>query len=239
MSLIIMKKVERVYSLGHTILTALKDIDLRIDCGEFVAIWGPSGSGKSTLCNLIGALDSPTSGQIIINDRNVSDMSDEEQSDHRNRTIGFIFQRFNLISVLSALENVRLPLTLRGEGEAVSRKKARTILESVGLAEEAERRPDKLSGGQQQRVAIARALITEPLLVIADEPTANLDSETARQVVSLMRHFNQSLGTTFVFSTHDERLLKEVGRRIRLHDGRIIEDLVSIPTNSSNQREKC
>ena len=239
MSLIVMKKVERVYRLGQTLLTALKDIDLSIDRGEFVAVWGPSGSGKSTLCNLIGALDSPTTGQVIINDLDISEMTDAEQSDHRNRTIGFIFQRFNLISVLSALENVCLPLTLRGEDKAASIKKSLTILESVGLGAEAERRPDKLSGGQQQRVAIARALVTDPLLIIADEPTANLDSETATQIVALMRHFNQSRGTTFVFSTHDERLLKEVGRRIRLQDGRIVEDQATGTTIPGRQREAC
>ncbi len=225
MTLIVLKKVKRVYNFGQTSLTALHDIDLQIKRGEFVAIWGPSGSGKSTLCNLIGALDSPTSGQVIVNDRDIAEMSDEDQSDHRNHSIGFIFQRFNLISVLTALENVCLPLTLRGENQTVSRQKARAILTSVGLENETDRRPDKLSGGQQQRVAIARALVTEPAVVVADEPTANLDYDTSTQIISMMRHFNQSRGTTFVFSTHDGHLLKEVSRRIRLQDGKIIEDL--------------
>ncbi len=239
MSLINLKKVKRIYSLGQTSLTALNEINLQIEHGEFVAIWGPSGSGKSTLCNLIGALDSPTSGQVVINGRDIADMSDENQSNHRNRSIGFIFQRFNLISVLTALENVCLPLTLRGESSSVSSQKARSMLAAVGLEFEADRRPDKLSGGQQQRVAIARALVTDPPLVVADEPTANLDSETAAQIVSLMRHFNQSRGTTFVFSTHDERLLKEVGRRIRLHDGRIIEDLDITLNDMTNKKQTC
>ncbi len=235
MPLITLKQVKRCYRLGQTSITALSDINLQIEQGEFVAVWGPSGSGKSTLCNLIGTLDNPTFGQIIVNGRNIAEMTDAEQSDHRNHSVGFIFQRFNLISVLTALENVCLPLTLRGESKTVSSQKARSILADVGLETEADRRPDKLSGGQQQRVAIARALVTEPPLIVADEPTANLDSKTAEQIVALMRRFNHSLGTTFIFSTHDEHLLKEVGRRIRLHDGRIIEDIVT----TANEKQVC
>jgi len=235
MTLISLKEATRTYNLGQTSLTALNNIDLKIEQGEFVAIWGPSGSGKSTLCNLIGTLDSPTSGQIIINGRDIANMSDPEQSDHRNRFIGFIFQRFNLVSVLTALENVCLPLTLRGENQTANSQKARDMLASVGLEAEADRRPDKLSGGQQQRVAIARALITDPALVVADEPTANLDYETATQIVSMMREFNRSRGTTFVFSTHDEHLLQEVSRRIRLQDGRIIED----SANTASETQTC
>ena len=239
MTLIFLNKVTRTYNLGQTSITALNNIDLQIEQGEFVAIWGPSGSGKSTLCNLIGTLDSPTSGQVIINDLNISDMSDEDQSEHRSRSIGFIFQSFNLISVLTALENVCLPLTLRGENSAVNKQKAKTILAGVGLEDEADRRPDKLSGGQQQRVAIARALITEPALVVADEPTANLDYETATQIVSMMRDFNRSRGTTFVFSTHDEHLLQKVSRRIRLQDGRVIEDLSLTSTDAAPETQTC
>ncbi|MCK4786435.1 MAG: ABC transporter ATP-binding protein [Desulfobacteraceae bacterium] len=225
MSLIELRQVERIYSLGHTFLTALTAIDLNIEQGEFVAVWGPSGSGKSTLCNLVGALDLPTNGEVTINGRDIAKMTDAEQSVHRNRSVGFIFQRFNLINVLTALENVSLPLTLRGEKEHTSSRKALAMLEAVGLSSEAGRRPDKLSGGQQQRVAIARALVTKPLLVVADEPTANLDSGNSDHIVSLMRHFNRALGTTFLFSTHNERLLAQVSRRIRLHDGRIVEDV--------------
>ena len=233
MSLVVLNKVKRVYSLGETLLTALDNIDLTIDKGEFVAIWGPSGSGKSTLCNLIGAIDHPSSGKVIINGQDFACISDEQQSEHRNLSVGFIFQGFNLIGVLNALENVMLPLTLRGEDPANCRRKAMAILEEVGLAEEAKRLPDKLSGGQQQRVAIARALVTKPPLVIADEPTANLDSDNAAHIVSLMRRFNDAMNTTFVFSTHDERLLGQVSRRIRLQDGRIVEDSSGV----KNQKE--
>jgi putative ABC transport system ATP-binding protein len=213
-----------VYQLGETSLTALKGIDLEIDQGEFVAIWGPSGSGKSTLCNILGAIDHPTSGSITIGNQDIAGLSDSQQSTLRNRSIGFIFQHFNLIKVLSALENVMMPLTIRGEKAARSRAVAMQLLKKMGLAEAANRLPDKLSGGQQQRVAIARALVTNPSLVIADEPTANLDSENAGAIVALMDRFSRTEGTTFVFSTHDQRLLDRVNRRIHLQDGQIIDD---------------
>ena len=227
MPLISLKNVSRVYHLGETSLTALKGIDLDICHGEFVAVWGPSGSGKSTLCNLLGAIDKPTSGSIKIDNQDICDLADDLQSEHRNRTIGFIFQNFNLIKVLSALENVMLPLTIRGENRLQSKERAMELLEKMGLAAEVNRRPDKLSGGQQQRVAIARALVTNPPLVIADEPTANLDSENAEKIVSLMDHFSRTEGTTFIFSTHDQRLLSQVRRRIHLRDGVIVEDISS------------
>lgn len=224
MSLISLKNVTRVYHLGETSLTALKGIDLEISRGEFVAVWGPSGSGKSTLCNLLGAIDKPTSGSIKIDNQDLCDLPDDIQSVHRNRTVGFVFQNFNLIKVLSALENVMLPLVIRGEDTPQSRERAMMLLGEMGLVTEVHRRPDKLSGGQQQRVAIARALVTNPLLVIADEPTANLDSENAEKIVALMDHFSRTEGTTFVFSTHDQRLLSKVRRRIHLQDGAIAED---------------
>lgn len=224
MPLISLKNVTRVYKLGETSLTALKGIDLDIRRGEFVAVWGPSGSGKSTLCNILGAIDRPTSGFIKIDNQDICHLPDDQQSTHRNRTVGFIFQNFNLIKVLSALENVMLPLVLRGEDNAQNRERAEQLLAEMGLVEEIHRRPDKLSGGQQQRVAIARALVTNPPLVIADEPTANLDSDNAARIVDLMSHFSQTEGTTFVFSTHDQRLLSKVRRRIHLQDGVIVED---------------
>ena len=239
MSLVVLNKVKHIYSLGETILTALDNIDLTIDKGEFVAIWGPSGSGKSTLCNLIGAIDHPSSGKVIINGQDFACMPDEQQSEHRNRSVGFIFQGFNLIGVLNALENVMLPLTLRGENPVNCRRKALAILEEVGLAAEAKRLPDKLSGGQQQRVAIARALVTKPPLVVADEPTANLDSDNAAHIVSLMRRFNEAMSTTFVFSTHDERLLGQVSRRIRLRDGHIVEDSSGVKNQKQGSDNQC
>ncbi|NIA19439.1 MAG: ATP-binding cassette domain-containing protein [Xanthomonadaceae bacterium] len=228
MPLVILENVQRLYSLGETTITALEDINLTIRREEFIALWGPSGSGKSTLCNLIGALDQPTRGKVFLNGRDIELMSDDRQSEHRNRSVGFIFQDFNLIPVLTSLENVMLPLILRGEREERCREKALEILTAVGLAPEAKRLPDKLSGGQQQRVAIARALVTNPPLVVADEPTANLDSENAARIINLMRKLNQSLGTAFIFSTHDQKLLLQVKRRIQLHDGHIIEDISDV-----------
>ena len=224
MSLIHLDSVWKQYQLGETQVAALKGVNLNIDKGEFVAVWGPSGSGKSTLCNLIGEVDLPTSGTITINGRNIQELTDDERSDHRNVSVGFVFQKFNLLQVLTALENVMLPLNLRGGSEAEARDRAVSILNEMGLSAFMDQRPDKLSGGQQQRVAIARALVTNPPLVIADEPTANLDSENANKIVDLMREFNRTKGTTFIFSTHDQRLLDRVKRQVRLQDGVIVED---------------
>jgi putative ABC transport system ATP-binding protein len=217
-------QLTKTYSLGERSITALKMVCLEIMSGEFVAIWGPSGSGKSTLCNLIGLLDTPSSGTVHFNGRDVTTLSDNCRSEMRNRSIGFIFQTFNLIPVLSALENVMLPLQISKEEPAVARRRAYERLAEVGLAEHAAHRPAKLSGGQQQRVAIARALITNPALVIADEPTANLDSDNALKITDLMRQINGKKGTTFVFSTHDQRLLQRVERQILMRDGEIIEN---------------
>lgn len=199
MSLIQLKKVTKHYATGEAGITALADVDLIIDQGEFVAMVGPSGSGKSTLCNIIGVLDSVTSGMVMVNGRDLSTLNDDEQSDHRNRSVGFIFQRFNLIPVLTASENVSLPLVLRGEHIKVAQEKARSMLDEVGLSTYAGQRPDWLSGRQQQRVAIARALVTNPAIVIADEPTANLDSENAMKIVETMLTLNQTHKTTVIF----------------------------------------
>lgn len=224
MSLIELTGVSRMYRFGKANIAALHGVDLRIDSGEFVAIWGPSGSGKSTLCNLIGAIDIPTTGRLVINSKDISMLSDSDLSEHRNRSLGFVFQNFNLVPVLSAEENVALPLVLRGESRRTAGQKAADLLSFLGLGQHVQHRPDKLSGGQRQRVAIARALVTEPPLVIADEPTANLDSETARTIVDLMRDINERRGTTFIFATHDHRLLARVKRQIELRDGIIAED---------------
>ena len=221
MALIEIKKVEKEYHLGETTVPALRGVDLDIEAGEFVAVWGPSGSGKTTLLNLIGAIDEPTKGEVFINGKNINKMSDNKRSELRNHTIGFVFQGFNLVPVLSALENVMLPLQINGTGNAQAKEIAMARLDAVGLKEFMKHRPDKLSGGQQQRVSIARALAANPSMVIADEPTANLDSETAKNIIRLMRALNQKEGVTFIFSTHDQRLLDQVKRMVRLEDGKI------------------
>jgi putative ABC transport system ATP-binding protein len=222
MSLIEMHCIKKDYHLGETIVHALQGIDLEIDTREFVAIWGPSGSGKTTLLNLIGAIDEPTEGSLSIAGTDVHSLMDNEKSELRNKTIGYIFQSFNLVPVLSALENVMLPLQIRGISSREAKEKALSRLQEVGLSEFIHHRPSRMSGGQQQRVAIARALVNDPSLVIADEPTANLDSETARMIISIMRDLNEKDAITFVFSTHDQRLLDRVKRLVRLEDGRII-----------------
>ena len=223
MALIEMKQIRKDYFLGETVVHALKGIDLAIDKQEFVAIWGPSGSGKTTLLNLIGAIDEPTGGDLTIAGRDIRSLSDNQRSELRNETIGFIFQGFNLVPVLSALENVMLPLQIKGASASEARDKSLHRLDQLGLSEFARNRPAKMSGGQQQRVAIARALVNDPSLVLADEPTANLDSETARMIIRLMRELNEEEGTTFIFSTHDQRLLERVRRLVRLEDGRIVD----------------
>ena len=217
-----MKEIVKDYRLGQTVVHALKGITLQIDTGEFVAVWGPSGSGKTTLLNLIGAIDEPTSGDMSFNGQDLLKLSDDHKSELRNKSIGYIFQGFNLIPVLSALENVMLPLQIQGFSSTEAKKRAMDRLDQVGLSNFLKHRPDKLSGGQQQRVAIARALITNPSLVIADEPTGNLDTETAMKIVELMRDLNRKENTTFIFSTHDQRLLAKMDRLIRLEDGQIL-----------------
>ncbi len=223
MALIEMKHIKKDYHLGETVVHALRGIDLEIEKGEFIGIWGPSGSGKTTLLNLIGAIDEPTEGRLLIRDTDIHALSDNKRSELRNQTIGFIFQSFNLVPVLSALENVMLPLQIEGASAKAAKAKAQSRLKEVGLSDFIHHRPFKMSGGQQQRVAIARALATDPSLVIADEPTANLDSETARTIIALMRELNEKEDTTFLFSTHDQRLLDSVKRLVRLEDGKIVD----------------
>lgn len=223
MSLIEMKDIKKDYLLGETVVHALRGVDLCIEKGEFVAIWGPSGSGKTTLLNLIGAIDEPSAGKLFIDGEEVILLSDNRRTELRNRSIGFIFQGFNLIPVLSALENVMLPLQIKGTSFSEAKDRALSRLDEVDLSDFIHHRPDKMSGGQQQRVAIARALVSDPSLVIADEPTANLDSDTSRKIIGLMRNLNEKEKTTFIFSTHDQRLLDKVGRLVRLEDGRIVD----------------
>lgn len=222
MSLISLRAVSKTYHLGMTEVHALKGVDLNIEQGEFTAVWGPSGSGKSSLLNLIGMLDTASTGQVLLDDKPVDSLSDDQRAELRNAKIGFVFQNFNLVPVLSALENVALPLQIRGIPAAQANQQAADALAEVGLADHAKRRPDLLSGGQRQRVAIARALVTKPEIVIADEPTANLDAENSRLVIELMRDMNQRHKVTFLFSTHDPRLIDKVGRLIKLADGQLV-----------------
>ena len=223
MALIELKNVTKDYHLGETIVHALKGFTLQFKTTELAAVWGPSGSGKTTLLNLIGAIDEPSSGVVKFEGKNISELSDNARSELRNRSFGFIFQTFNLIPVLSALENVMLPLQIQGVPYKEAERKSIQRLDQVGLANFLKQRPDKLSGGQRQRVSIARALVTDPSLVIADEPTANLDSDTAMKIVELMKNLNDKEKTTFIFSTHDERLLSQVARLIRLVDGHLMD----------------
>jgi putative ABC transport system ATP-binding protein len=219
--------LRKTYHFGDTEVDALREVSLEIGEHEFVAVWGPSGSGKSTLCNLIGLLDVPTAGEVIVGGQIASGLTDARRSELRNASIGFVFQNFNLIPVLTALENVMLPLQISGVGKKEASRLAERLLEEVELSDRMHHRPQKMSGGQQQRVAVARALVTDPALVIADEPTANLDTRNANLIIDLMRKINQDRGAAFVFSTHDDRLLDRVDRRIHLQDGEVIEDLRS------------
>lgn len=222
-----LRGIRRRFMLGETTIEALNSVSLDIHSGEFLAVWGPSGSGKSTLMNIIGLIDAPTSGEVWFDGQNTRSLKDDELTDFRGHKIGFVFQGFNLVPVLSALENVMLPLQIQGVPEHKARERAMAALIDVGLERFKASRPDKLSGGQRQRVAIARALAVEPKLVIADEPTANLDSENSRMVVELMREMNRARKVTFVFTTHDPRLLDHVDRKILLRDGNIVSDEVT------------
>ena len=214
--------VTKEYDLGRTKVPALRGVSLAVEPGEFMAVAGPSGSGKSTLLNLVGCLDRPTAGRVLVGGQDVAALGDDALSDLRARTIGFIFQTFNLIPVLSALENVEFPLLFRG-GRNAGRERALEALAAVGLADFARHRPDELSGGQRQRVAVARALVTDPAIVLADEPTANLDSQTGETIIDLMLDINRRAGTTFIFSTHDPKVMAHAQRVVRLSDGRIVE----------------
>jgi len=224
MKIVETQNLRKSYHFGDTEVEALRGIDLEVESHEFIAVWGPSGSGKSTLCNLIGLLDTPSSGEVVIDGKAASGLSDAERSRLRNSSIGFVFQDFNLIPVLTAVENVMLPLQILGENKADAREKAEALLEEVELSDRVDHRPQKLSGGQQQRVAIARALVTDPTLVLADEPTANLDTRNANLIIDLMRRINQERAAAFLFSTHDDRLLDRVDRRVHLQDGSVIDD---------------
>jgi putative ABC transport system ATP-binding protein len=218
------ERVSKRYALDHSFVFALDGVSLRISSGEFLAIAGPSGSGKSTLLNLVGCLDSPSSGRILIDGADISSLAPTAASALRREKIGFVFQSFNLIPVFTAEENVEYPLLLRRMAESERRRRVAEALAGVGLTDRAHHRPDLLSGGERQRVAVARAVVHRPALVLADEPTANLDTHTARELIDLMRSLNHRLGITFIFSTHDQRLLERADRIVRLCDGKVIED---------------
>ncbi len=210
------------YRLGRTVVRALKSVDLTIGSGSFVCVAGPSGSGKTTLLNMIGLIDTPTAGSVRVAGTDIQAMPERLRTRYRNRTLGFIFQTFNLLPVLNVYENIRLPLILHRElSKQDKHARVMELVEAVGLGEHLRHKPFELSGGQRQRVAIARALVTHPLIVLADEPTANLDSVTGNEVLELMESINRKRGTTFIFSSHDLSIMKRAARVIRLHDGKV------------------
>ncbi len=216
--------VSKVYPLGKTEVKALTDISLTIQEGEFATIAGPSGCGKSTMLNLIGCMDTPTQGEVMIDGKPIAKLTDAQLTSLRLEKLGFIFQSFNLIPVLSVYQNVEFPLLLQG-GHTPKQRQDRIdrLLSEVGLTEQRNQRSNELSGGQRQRVAIARALVTSPRIVLADEPTANLDSATGERIIDLMKRVNQTHKTTFIFSTHDPQVIKHASRVIRLKDGRLAD----------------
>ena len=222
MKVIQLLDVTRVYRVGEVETPALRGVTLDIDDGEFTAVVGPSGSGKTTMLQLIGCLDKPTGGTVRINAEDVTRLNANKRADLRKETIGFVFQFFALIPGLSAYENVELPLLLTGVKKAERRERVAELLEAVGLSDRARHRPDQMSGGEQQRVAIARALATHPVLVLADEPTANLDTENGHQVMEIMQRLNEETGTTFVFATHDPRVIPFARRVVTLRDGLVV-----------------
>ena len=222
MPLFTVKNLEKTYHIGEVKTAALRGVDLTVDRGEFTAVAGPSGSGKSTLLHLMGGLDTPTSGEIYLNDRRIDQLSKQESAALRLGHLGFVFQAYNLIPVLTALENAAFVLELRGVGKREREARALASLQALGIAELGDRKPNQLSGGQQQRVAVARAFAAEPDIILADEPTANLDSKSGGDLIELMKQLNRERGVTFVFSTHDPRLLAHVTRTVELEDGRIV-----------------
>jgi putative ABC transport system ATP-binding protein len=222
-SVIKIRQITRDFHLGQEIVKVLKGIDLDIDKGEYVAFMGPSGSGKSTLMNILGCLDTPTSGQYILNGKDVSQMSDDELAEIRNKEIGFVFQTFNLLPRTSALENVALPMIYAGATKSQRKERAEKVLADVGLADRMDHKPNQLSGGQRQRVAVGRALVNKPSIILADEPTGNLDSKTSVEIMSLFDEIHAA-GNTVILVTHEEDIARHAHRVIRLRDGMIESD---------------
>lgn len=226
MSLITLINVNKIYDTSKVFVHALKDINLEIEKGEFTAIVGPSGSGKTTLLNLIGGLDAPSNGKVLINSIDISNFKPDELINFRLHNIGFVFQSFNLIPVLTAKENVEFIMLLQGIPKEERERRTLELLDAVGLADKINARPYELSGGQQQRVAVARAIASYPSFVLADEPTANLDSVAAEGLLDIMKELNIKLGMTFIFATHDNKVIKRVRRVITLEDGKIKSDVL-------------
>ncbi len=219
------KHVSKVYKMGELDLEVIKDLNLTIGSGEFIAIVGPSGSGKSTVLNILGGLDTPTRGEVVVDTVNITELNTTELAHFRGEKIGFIFQSFNLIPVLSVYENIEYPLIMIQHLPPKEReKRVLEVLKEVDMLDQKEKYPDQISGGQKQRVAIARALVTNPKIVFADEPTANLDSKTAHRIIELMHKIKQDYNTTFIFATHDEKIVSSAERLITLVDGQITED---------------
>lgn len=224
MEVVKIEKVARVYQVGKVETKALRGVNLSIESGEFTALVGPSGSGKTTLLQMIGCLDQPTSGCVFINNKDVTSLNRNQRADMRRGTIGFIFQFFALIPTLTAYENVEMPLLLNGHTTRERKERVLELLAAVDLTDRAKNRPDQLSGGQQQRVAVARALAPSPTLVLADEPTANLDTANGQQVMEIMKKLNKETGVTFIFATHDPRVIQYADRVVTLQDGLIVKD---------------
>ncbi len=224
MNIIEIKDLVKIYDTSEIKVTAVDHIDLTFEKGEFSAVVGPSGSGKTTFLNLLGGLDRPTAGQVIIDGVDLWSLRPRQITDFRLRNIGFVFQSYNLLPVLTALENVEFIMHLQGWPKAEREKRARELLEAVGLGDRLHSRPGKLSGGQQQRVAVARALASKPKFILADEPTANLDSHATENLLDIMEKLNREEGITFIFSTHDARVVKKARRVITLEDGKVISD---------------
>jgi putative ABC transport system ATP-binding protein len=224
MEVVKVENVSRVYKIGKIETQALRGVDLCIENGEFTALIGPSGSGKTTLLQMIGCLDQPTTGHVLINNKDVTRLNRNQRADMRRGTIGFIFQFFALIPTLSAYENVEMPLLLNGHSPKERKERVMELLRAVDLVDRANNRPDQMSGGQQQRVAVARALASNPTLVLADEPTANLDTENGKQVMDVMKRLNKETGVTFIFATHDPRVISYADRVVTLQDGLITKD---------------
>jgi len=222
--LVEIKDLYKDYKIGKVVFPALQGINLKIEQGEFTAIAGPSGSGKTTLLNIIGCLDIPTKGDVFINGTSTSKLSSREKSEFRKKELGFVFQTFNLIPVLSSYENVEMSLILLNMPPEEQKNKIISILKEVGLGEFIHRRPNEMSGGQQQRVAVARSLVKNPSIVLADEPTANLDSATGKEILELMRELNKKFKTTFIFSTHDQLVMDFAERLIYLRDGKVASE---------------
>ena len=223
MSIVTVEKINKIYKLGKTEIRALKDVTFSIEKGDFLSVVGPSGCGKTTLLNIIGCIDKPTEGKVFFNGTDVSTLSDSREADIRLHKIGFIFQTFNLIPVLNIYENIEFPLILAKVPKPKRRGLIEPLIESVGLNEFVKHKPEELSGGQRQRVAIARALVNGPELVIADEPTANLDSETGSGILRIMNKLNRENNVTFVFSSHDPRVTRHARKIVELEDGKINE----------------